>query len=176
MTKKFATLCEDVRPCPTPTEPVSESEAMALIKKFKKVFNVLDAGFNMSYHALVERLNHPRNKPPISACEFEFVMTQFVKKNSKQLMDDIWDVKNRKVTPRGKRADQIRPNNYEYGITSRSTGLAIIMSIQPDPKNRGGARINIITVMRKRGFGVNQGEHIMVEGFEPTNITWFAID
>lgn len=178
MTKTFAQLWEEVRPCPPSTGPIAEAEAMQLIKKFQKVFNIIKADFNFSAHALVDRLNHPRNKPPISACEFEFVMTKFVQKMSKQLQDDVWDVANRKVKARGKRTENIRPNNYEYGITSKSTGLAIVLALQPNHKGRNKVRVNIITVMRKHGFGINQGEHIMVEGVQYNfdDLEWIEVD
>lgn len=153
---------------------VKEADAKQLVSHFKKVFGTIGAGFSLSYHALMDRMNHPRNKPPVTADEFKLVLTKFIQKHSKQLMDDISDVKNRTVTPRGKKADTIRPNNFEYGITSKSTGIAIILAIQPDNYGRTPVRINIITIMRKRGFGVNKGEHIMVETSD--HIKWIEVD
>lgn len=176
MSKVYTKLWEEIRPCPPSNAPITSDEAMDIIKNMKRIFKVIGVDFNMSHHALVDRLTHVRNKPPISACEFEFVMKKFISKMSKQLLDDAWDVKNKKVKSRGKKADEIPPQNYEYGITSKSTNVAIILAIQPDYKKPGGVRVNVVTTMRKRGFMVNKGEHIMVEGWEPSNIEWVEVD
>ena len=179
MSKTFQKLWEGVQPCVPTNELITGQEAATLIKKFKRVFGVIGADFDFSEHALVDRLNHPRNKPPISACEFGFVLEKFIKKMSKQLFDDVGDVNARKVHARGKNADKIRPNNYEYAISSKSTNVTIVLAIQPSHNRSFKARVNIITTIRKRGFGVNMGEHIIVESSDdwtPTNLQYIEVD
>ena len=174
--KQFNSLLEDISICPPSDGVITDSEARDLVSKFKRVFDVIGVDFAFSSHAgLKDRLTHARNKPPISSCEFDHVMSMFIKKMGKQLYNDSADIQSRKVQARGKNADNIRPNNFEYGIVSRSTGIAIILAVQPNPRGKNAARINIVTVMRKRGFKVNQGETVMVEGvsYEPE---WIVID
>jgi len=178
MSKSFQNLWEEVNQCIPTGEPVTDKEAGSLIARFKKVFNIINVDFNFSGHFIIDRLNDSRNRPMIAACEFDKVLTKFIQKMSKQLRDDVWDIENRKVQPRGKRTEQIRPNNYEYGVVSKSTGLAIILALQPNPKGRNKVRVNIVTIMRKKGFHVNQGEEIMVEGvaYDTGNVVWVEID
>lgn len=177
MDKSYSTLLEDLAPCPPAKGPVQESEAGKIVGKFKKIFASIGVDFNFSEHFLVDRLNDARNKPPISACEFDFVLTKFIRKMGSQLQDDAYDVRTRNVTPRGKQVDKIRPNNFEYGILSRSTKIAIILAVQPNGniRSRHPVRVNIITIMRKGGFHVKQGEAVVVEGVEHTP-EWIVVD
>lgn len=167
MANSFSTLMEKVSPCPVSDSQITDAEARDLITKFQKVFGIIRVDFSFSFHALVERMTHPRNKPPISKCEFDYVMTQFVRKQSKQLQDDVWDIENNKVQKRGRNPDWVRAGNYEYTIISRSTGINIALALQPNPRRGGNrVRVNIITIMRKYGFKVKQGETVMVENTE----------
>lgn len=176
--KSFESLWEEVNQCIPTGALVTSAEANSLIAKFKKVFNIINVDFNLSTHFIVDRLNDSRNKPNVAACELDKVLTKFIQKMSKQLRDDVWDIENRKVKARGKRTEQIRPNNYEYGIISKSTGLAVILALQPNPKGRNKVRVNMVTIMRKKGFHVNQGEEVMVEGvaYDTGNVVWIEVD
>lgn len=168
MSKLLSQLWEDVRPCPPSNAPITSAEAGDLVRKFERVFGVIGVDFQFSHHGgLKDRLTDARNKPPISACEFDFVMSNFVKKMGKQLYNDVADIEARKVQPRGKNPELIRDNNYEYVITSRSTGINIALALQPNPRRgKNKVRANIITIMRKRNFGVKMGERVMVESVE----------
>lgn len=175
---KFTQLLEKTAPCPPASEPISQSDAMELMKRFQNVFGTIGVDFNFSRHGgLHDRLTDSRNKPPISKCEFDHVMTSFVRKMSKQLMDDVGDIKSRKVKARGARTENIRPNNYEYAILSRSTGVNIVLALQPNPErsSKYQVRVNIVTIIRKPGFKVNQGESVIVEGVEYAP-TWVIVD
>ena len=168
MSKSFNQLIEETRPCPPTTEPITSAEASALVSKFDRVFGVIGVDFAMSQHGgLQDRLTDSRNSPPISACEFDFVMSGFIKKNGKQLYNDVADIESGKVKARGKSPEMMRANNYEYVITSRSTNINIALAIQPNPKRgKNKVRANLITIMRKRNFGVKMGERVMVESFD----------
>lgn len=168
MSKSFSVLVEETRPCPPATKHITSDEARDLVKKFERVFNVIGVDFSFSHHGgLKDRLTDDRNDPPISACEFDYVMSGFIKKNGKQLYNDVADIESGKVEPRGKNPDKIRKNNYEYVITSRSTNINIAVALQPNPKRgKNKVRANIITIMRKRSFGVKMGERVMVESFD----------
>lgn len=174
----FKQLMEKTAPCPPSSEPITSSEAMELVKRFQKVFNTIGVDFSFSRHGgLYDRLTDTRNKPPISKCEFDHVMSGFVRKMGKQLWDDVKDIEMRKVTPRGKRTENIRANNYEYAVLSRSTGIAIVLALQPNPdrSSKYRVRVNIVTIIRKPGFKVNQGETVMVEGVEYQPM-WIIVD
>lgn len=174
----FKQLLEKTSPCPPSSEPISKSEAMELVSRFQKVFATIGVDFSFSRHGgLHDRLTDSRNKPPISKCEFDHVMSGFVRKMGKQLWDDVKDIETGKVNARGKRTENIRPNNYEYAILSRSTGVAIILALQPNPQRQSKyrVRVNIVTIIRKPGFKVNQGETVMVEGVE-YQPTWIIVD
>ena len=178
MTNTFKQLVEKTAPCPPATAPITSAEAAELMKRFQKVFGAIGVDFNFSRHGgLHDRLTDSRNKPPISKCEFDHVMSSFIKKMSMQLYNDVGDIQARKVEARGKRTENIRPNNYEYAILSRSTGVNIVLALQPNPdrSSKYHVRVNIVTIIRKPGFKVNQGETVMVEGVEYTP-TWVIVD
>lgn len=171
-------ILERVNPCEPADEHINSSEIKSIISKFQKVFNTLGVDFTFSRHGgLGDRLNDPRNKPPISKCEFDAVMTSFVRKMGSQLFNDVKDIQNNNVKPRGKRINSIRKNNFEYGIKSKSTGIAIILALQPNPdkSSKFRVRVNIITIIRKPSFTVNQGETVIVEGDE-YNLNWIEVD
>lgn len=174
--KTYKQLVEEA--CPKISDVITDSEAQALVTRFKKVFASIGVDFNISYHGgLQDRLTDPRNRPPISKCEFDKVLTAFIKKMSKQLISDVADIRNGTVKPRGKNIQGIRADNYEYGIKSKSTGIALILALQPnrDRRSKYPVRVNIITIMRKPKFIVNQGETVMVEGvqYDPE---WIDVD
>ncbi len=137
-----------------------------LIAKYSNAFGLFKLGFNISAHVLWDRLNHPRNKPAITVEELDSILSNFIRKKKAQLIDDSNAVSVGMVVPRGKNTNRIRPGNFEYVLISKKTKVVIVLSVQPNSRGHMLARVNIITVMRKAGFQVSQGETVLLESLD----------
>lgn len=178
--KTYVELLENLgSPCPETNEPVSDAEARKFVATWsstlRKVFGV---DFEFSTHFLKDRLNDKRNKSQISTCELTFVLNKFFKKFASQFKQDVDDVMNNRAKGRGKNRDRLRPNEFEYVVTSRSTDINIVFALKQNRGRKGTAIMLPVTIMRKRGFGVNKGEQIIVEDLDMTieKDMWFEVD
>jgi hypothetical protein len=109
------------------------------------------------------RINHPRNKPPITIKDMDFLMDGFIKKMGSQLRKDIDDVKKHIAKKRGKNKQKIPDNNIEYTIKSQSTKLNMAIALKQNFKEKGTAVILPITIQRKKGYTTKQGVEVIVE-------------
>jgi hypothetical protein len=178
--KTFDELLEELgAPCPPASGPISKSEADKFVKTWNSTLkSVFGADFRLSTHFVVDRLNDRRNKPQISICELTFVLNKFFKKFASQFKQDVEDVKNNIAKGRGKNKDKLMRNEFEYVISSRSTGINFVFALKQDRNTKGTALMLPITVMRKKGFGVNKGEQIVVEDLDTVidKDLWFEVD
>lgn len=178
--KTFEELLEELgAPCPPASGPVTDAESRKFVDTWHSTIkSVFGADFRLSNHFIKDRLNDKRNKPQISVCELTFVLNKFFKKFAKQFKDDVEDVKNNVAKGRGKNKDKLNRNEFEYVISSRSTGINFVFALKQNRNQKGTAVMLPMTVMRKKGFGVNKGEQIIVEDLkaEYDKEMWFEVD
>ena len=153
--------------CPKATSNITMSQSEKFKERWdvalRKVFGVV---FSMSKHYLYDRQGDPRNEDPITICELDLMLQDFITKRGREFMKDVDEIKRGVAKPRGINKEKIPHNNLEFVITSRSCDINWVMVMKQDYKKDGTCVILPSTIMRKRGFKVNKGERIMVEGVE----------
>lgn len=143
---------------------VTDKQVKEFVSKWRnKMQSKFGATFNFSIHFIKDRLNHPRNKIPISTEEMDFVLNGFLKKMGSQFKKDIEAVKNYRAKPRGKNKKQLNFNELEFVVSSRSTGISFVFVLKQDFHQKNTVVILPITIMRKKKFAVNKGEEVIVE-------------
>ena len=145
-------------------EEITSQEAQSFIDNWKsklKKFGVTE--FSLSNHFLRDRLNHPRNKPPISIEEIDFILDGFFKKMGSQFKKDVEDVKNHVAKKRGFNKKEIPENELEFAITSQSTKIKFAFVLKQDFNKKGTAVVLPITIIRHPNFKITKGEQVMVE-------------
>ncbi len=177
-------LLEAANPCPPATGPVTNAEANKFLSTWRSTIkNLFGADFSFSNHFIMDRLNSKRNDPQISVCELTFVLNEFFKKFGKQFKEDVENVKNNIAKGRGKNKNQLNRNEFEYVISSRSTGVNFIFALKQNSNQKGTAVMLPMTIMRKKRFAITKGEQVVVEDLdgsaEPTvydKESYFQVD
>jgi len=145
-------------------EEITSQEAQDFIDRWKvklKIFGVTE--FSLSKHFLVDRLNHPRNKPPISVDELDSILESFLKKMGSQFKKDVENVRNHTTKRRGINKKQIPENELEFAITSSSTKIKFVFVLKQDFHKKGTAVVLPTTIIRHPQFKITKGEQVMVE-------------
>lgn len=143
---------------------VTNQNIEEFINKWKKRFKLYGVTeFDLSKHFLSERLRHKRNKPPISVEEIDFILEGFLRKMGSQFRRDVENVKNHTSKKRGKNKKDIKENELEFAISSRSTKINFVFVLKQDFHKKGTAIILPITILRKKNFRVTKGEEVIVE-------------
>jgi len=145
-------------------EEINDQEAQSFIDNWKsklKKFGVTE--FSLTTHFLRDRLNHPRNKPPISIEEMDFVLDGFFKKIGSQFKKDVEDVKKHISKRRGINKKEIPVNSLEFAITSQSTKIKFVFALKQDFNKKGTAVVLPVTIIRHPNFKITKGEQVMVE-------------
>lgn len=159
--------------CAEQTSPITDKEAGTFAatwrQAMKKFFGV---EFDFSTHFVRDSLNHSRNRPLISTCEVNFVLTRFLKKYQHQLKKDVQDVKDGVAKPRGKNRERLKPNELEFVISSATTNINFVFALKNDYGKKGTAVILPVTIMRKPKFKITKGVQVFVEGveYDPENV------
>ena len=146
------------------TEQVTKPEVDEFIFKWKQRFGQYGVTeFELSNHFLLDRLNHPRNNPPISIEEMDFVLEGFLRKVGQQFRKDVENVKNHTAKRRGINKKQIPENELEFAVTSTSTHIKFVFVLKQDFHKKGTAVVLPMTIIRKKKFKVIKGEQVVVE-------------
>lgn len=115
-----------------------------------------------STHFIKDRLNHPRNKPPITLEEMDFMVKGFLKKVGTQFRKDIEDVKNHRAKPRGKNRKKLNYNEIEFAIWNPKSTIKFVMVLKQDRKEKGTAMILPMTIIRDKTLKHTQGELVEI--------------
>lgn len=142
-------------------------------QKLSSSFGLTD--IEASAHWLRDRVNDTRNVPPIKIEELDFVLDMFFSKMGTQFRKDVDDVKKNIAKKRGKRKQDIPPNEIEYAIKSISTKIALVIVLKQQNHAKNTAIIRLVTIMRKKGFGVNKGVEVVVERKTFDEVTKFEL-
>lgn len=119
--------------------------------------------FEFSKHVGLDRLHHKRNNPPLEIKELDFVLDGFLRKMGSQFKQDVQKVKDHTLKPRGLKKKELNFNELEFSVTSSSSNVNFTFVLKQDRKKKGTAILLPITVIRKKGFVNNKGEHYIVE-------------
>lgn len=146
-------------------DPVLTNQSVAdFINRWKGRFRAYGVTeFDLSDHFLLERLRDKRNNPPISIEEMDFVLEGFLRKMGSQFKRDVENVKNHTAKRRGKNKKELKENELEFTVSSRSTKINFVFVLKQDFHQKGTAIILPITIMRKKNFRVTKGEEVIVE-------------
>lgn len=171
-------LTELVRSSCKDESVITSKEARTMIKELSLAFDRFGLNFNFSTHVAVDRLSSSRNDPPISKCEFDFVMAAFIKKWANQINGVVRDITAGKLVMKGKGAKAIPPNEFEGVITSSSTNINIAFAIKKDtvPGRKHELVFLPITVIRKRSFKITKGVRVYVENAADTDTSMDSIN
>ena len=82
-------------------QEISKSEINRFISDINSKIKQYGATFNLTSHFVNDRINDPRNIPPLTLIEIEWVMKQWFKENETLFKKDVEDVKNNIAQPRG---------------------------------------------------------------------------
>jgi len=80
-----------------------------------------------------------------------------------QFKDDVSNVKNHTAKRRGINKKQIPENEFEYAVSSNSTQVNFVFVLKQDYHKKGTAIVLPMTIIRKKGFKITKGIHVMVE-------------
>jgi hypothetical protein len=145
------------------TEEITDAEIRDFIKRWKMKLSTYGVTeFDLSIHGF-KRLNHERNKPPISVDDLDFVLEGFLKKVGNQFREDVVNVKNNTAKKRGFNKKQIPPNNLEFTVKSKSTKVNFVFVLKQDRHTKNTAIVLPMTIMRKKVFKTTKGEEVIVE-------------
>ena len=145
-------------------ELVTIDVAKDFINRWKaklKTYGVTE--FDLSNHFLLDRLNDKRNTPLISVDELDLVLSGFLRQMGNQFKDDVNNVKNHTAKRRGINKNQIPENEFEYAVSSNSTKVNFVFVLKQDYHKKGTAIVLPMTIIRKKGFKITKGIHVMVE-------------
>lgn len=143
-------------------EDISKKEADDFITKWKaKLKSYGITHIEMSTHFLIDRMNHSRNKPPITIEEMDFMLNGFLKQVS-SFREDIENVKNHKAKPRGKDKKKLNFNELEFAIWNKASGIKFVMVLKQDRKKKGTAMVLPMTIIRDKKLKHTQGELVEI--------------
>ncbi len=156
---------------------MTEAEVASFKNKWRKEVNKYGAELKGSEHFDKERLNHPRNKPSITAEELDWLLESWFKKHSAQFKIDVENVKKNIARPRGINKKRIPHNNLEWTISGsvkdrNSVHIVLALRQLKDNQGRGtkGTAILVIqSVIRTRNKKVTMGEYFDVGTYEYKN-------
>ena len=126
---------------------------MTFVNEWRKEINKYGAELKGSEHFEEERLNHPRNKPPITTEELGWLLDTWINEHSDQFKKDIEDVKKNIARPRGINKKRIPHNNLEWTISGNVKNrnyVHIVLALRQlkdqtgTPKETGRRTRNII--------------------------------
>ena len=147
---------------------------MTFVNRWRKEVNKYGAELKGSEHFEEERLNHPRNKPPITTEELGWLLGTWFEKHSAQFKIDIENVKKNIARPRGINKKRIPHNNLEWTISGsvkdrNSVHIVLALRQLKDQQGKGtkGTAILVIqSVIRTRNKKVTMGEYFNVGTYE----------
>jgi predicted HNH restriction endonuclease len=145
------------------TESVSNQEADDFMNRWKTKLKTYGITHVESSIHFKDQINNKRNVPPITIKELDFVLDGFFKKFGSQFKKDIENVKNHTAKRRGVNKKQLKENEYEFTVKSKSTFVNLVFVLKQDRFKKGTAMILPMTIMRKRNFGTLKGDEVIVE-------------
>ena len=142
---------------------ITREEAHDFISKWKnKLKNFGVTEFEFSKHFGVDRLNHPRNNPPLAIEELDFMLSGFLQKVGTQFKKDVENVRNHTARRRGLNKKNIPENELEFAIWSKSHKIKFAFVLKQDRHQKGTAIILPLTIIRHKTFKHTQGEAVHI--------------
>lgn len=153
-------------------DQVSSSEINAFVSEWKnKLKSYGGCDFNLTAHFVKDRLNDPRNTPPVTIEEMNWLLETYLKQYGKSFKQDVENVKNNVAKPRGMNAKQITkeygPNNLEWNVSGKikdRSKLHIAFVMKQDNKQKGTCVLKPQTIIRTKNKKQTRGEYIEVSG------------
>jgi len=153
---------------------MTEAEAAIFKNKWRKVVNKYGAELKGSEHFSKERLNHPRNKPPLTVEELDWLLDTWFSKYNSKFKKDVENVKKNIAKPRGENKKQIPFNNLEWTISGSvkdRSKIHIVLALRQlkDQQGKGakGTAILVIqSVIRTKNKKITKGEYYDVGTYE----------
>lgn len=176
--KTYKTLLESYGPdCASEGKAPSKTQIRGFIDAWKTACRkFFDSAFDLSNHFLYDRLTHERNYKDISTCELTFVFNKFFKANVSMVKQDAQAVKDGTAVPRGRRREEMKDNELEYVVSSRSTDIHVVLVLKRDRGKAGTSVLLPVTIMRQRRFRASKGQHFIVEGVKYDEVNHFIVD
>lgn len=149
---------------------LTDKEATDFKNKWRKEVNKYGAELKGSEHFDKDRLNDPRNKPPITTEELGWLLGSWFDKHGAQFKKDVDDVKKNIARPRGINKKRIPHNNLEWTISGSvkdRNKVHIVLALrqlkdQQGKGSKGTAILVIQSVIRTRKKKVTMGEYFDV--------------
>ena len=146
-------------------EYITKENADAFVNKWKftlKSYGITHVEF--STHFFNERLNHPRNQPPITIEEMDKMLTAWIDKTGTQFKKDVNSVKAHTLKPRGKNKNALNFNELEIAIHSKKTGIKFVIVLKQDRHQKNTAILLPTTIVRDKSKLIHtQGELVEVD-------------
>ena len=146
------------------TEFVTKPDADQFVSKWKmrlKTYGITHIEF--STHFFVDRMNHSRNKPPVSIEEMDSMLESFFNKVGSQFKKDVEAVKSHSLKPRGKNKGALNYNELEIAMYNKKSGIKFVIVLKQDRKQKGTAMVLPVTIVRDKNKLIHtQGELIEV--------------
>ncbi len=145
-------------------EKISRAESDSFIAKWKsKLKSYGITHIEWSTHFFTDRMNHPRNKPPITIEELDYMLTGFLN-SQPNFKTDVENVKNHTQKPRGKNKKALNFNELEFAVHSKKNGIKFVFVLKQDRKQKDTAMILPMTIVRdKKKLIHTQGELISLQ-------------
>jgi hypothetical protein len=155
-------------------EEVTEGEALRFKHKWRQELNRYGVEIKGSEHFDKDRLNDPRNKPPITLEELDWLLSVWFNKHKEQFKKDVEDIKKNIARPRGINKKRIPHNNLEWTISGSvkdRNNIHIVLALrqlkdQQGKGTKGTAILVIQSVIRTRNKKVTMGEYFNVGTYE----------
>jgi len=155
-------------------EEVSREESDRFKAKWRDEVGKYGATIKGSEHFDKDRLNDPRNKPPITTEELDWLLSAWFDKHKNQFKKDVEAVKENIARPRGINKKRIPHNNLEWTISGSvkdRNKIHIVLALrqlkdQQGKGTKGTAILVIQSVIRTPNKKITMGEYFDVGTYE----------
>lgn len=148
-------------------QEISKPEINRFVSDINSKIKQYGATFTLTNHFVNDRINDPRNNPPLTLAEIEWVMRQWFKENETLFKKDVENVKNNIAKPRGENKKQIPFNNLEWTASGKIKDrnfVHVVFALRQDREKKGTAILLPQTIIRTKNKKVTKGEYYQISG------------